>query len=412
MKKRYYAKVIRTTVYTSKLNAISYVVVNILLTIALVSSGVLYDSLSDFMTKLHNSRIPVRTLMVSQYEKNQTEDEIANRIQSVSPYILSVVHQSSTVAGGEITSLASENLTGDVMMLGCDQNTMPALTSKIDFSMSENFCIIPERFYPDSLVDNINKDHYIDGTEYIGKELTLTIDVDHFNGTEYIIVDQVDFKIRVVGTYDAEAIYNNDNVCYIPFSLVRECYAASNDGTISDDPDDHPMFAYLDDVEHVDAAIHALEEKGYHVKIQEQLNDRTPEMIKSMMNKLCIALYGFAFLISAALLLGMVNKAKIKIALLKSIGFSDTFILKLFIHGYGILLILGYFIGLCFTAMAALIIRFSILDHHYYFSKMDIIWKPLAAVAPILPLLFMPLAILVLVTIRIRKISPIELWKE
>lgn len=412
MKQKYSLKIIWATICSSKIASVCYVILNGILTIALMLSGIFYSSLSGFMADLHQNRIPCRTILVNGYGHSQSEEENAEKIRSVHSHIIAVAHQDRAICAGNIVSMKTDGRTGDVVLNGCDESIMPKLTNQIPFSQSDHYCIIPERFYPDELQNVRNTDHYIDGEALIGTELVVTVNVDHYNGSDYYTIDHVDYPLLVVGTYDAEAIFNDENVCYTSFSLIGEMTASANDGSIQDDPDDHAMFVFADNVNNVNDILSSLEAEGYRATVQQQLNETAPETIKRMMNLICIALYSVSILLSAVLLTGMIRKSRIRVALLKALGFSRHFILRLFLHGYGIMLGIGYVSGLIITYALQWLIRTSFLERDHYFSKMQIICEPSTVFLTLIPLICVPIFLLGLISLKIDTISPVQLWKQ
>ena len=411
MKLHYILKIIWTSISSSKFALVCNVLLNSLLTVCIISSGILYHSLSDYMTAQLQARISCRTILVNNYGKRQSIEELAETIHNINPHIIAVRHQDQAIFGGNISSMATNQMSGDVFLYGCDENIMPELTEQIPFSQSDLYCIVPERFYPDALETSRNENNYVDGHSLIGQNLLLSVAVDHYDGTRYYTIDHVEYTLLVVGTYDTVATFQDDNVCYVPFSLIGEMQEASMDDTIEDNPYDHPMFVYVDEIQAVNEVLTSLQKNGYYADVQTKMNENAPREIRRLTGMLCIALYAVTLLLSAILLLGMIRRSSVKIALLKSLGFDRKALLCLFMAGHGLLLIFGYFVGLMESAMFAFVLKNFVLARMHEFAKMQLICAPSTIMAALVALIMVPLLLLALTIYKIDRISPIQLWR-
>lgn len=192
------------------------------------------------------------------------------------------------------------------------------------------------------------------------------------------------------------------------FDNVKMLNDSTDDGSIERGM--YPILVYVDDVRNVDDVLSSLSSAGLRVNVRSEMNTSAPRIIKIITDGICVAVYCFGGILSIALLVGMVKKSKPKIALMKSLGYSNNFILKTYLKGYGILILLGYATGIICAVISSIIIKNTYLVSDFSFSKMEIIFSAGAITIPLFLLFLIPVFSLFFITKRINNISPLELW--
>ena len=405
----YLIKLIGNTVYSSKINTISYIIINVILTLLLVATTVLYNSLSALMTNTINNKIDCRTIFAKGYDESISRDILLESIKSANKHISTAAFQDYAFSVGEILEIKTSERDGEIYIYGCDDTTMPELSRKIDV-FPDNYCIIPEKLYADrSYERSIDKSLYVNGEDYLGKTVTISLVIEHFDGDSTITqIGTVEHEFIVAGTYDAVASYTNDNVCFMSFDNVKMLNDSTDDGSIERGM--YPILVYVDDVRNVDDVLSSLSSAGLRVNVRSEMNTSAPRIIKIITDGICVAVYCFCGILSIALLVGMVKKSKSKIALMKSFGYSNNFILKTYLKGYGILILFGYATGIICAVISSIIIKNTYLVSDFSFSKMEIIFSAGAITIPLFLLFLIPVFSLFFITKRINNISPLELW--
>lgn len=192
------------------------------------------------------------------------------------------------------------------------------------------------------------------------------------------------------------------------FDYVKMMNESADDGSIESGI--QPILAFVDDIKNVQNVISSLSNVGFRANVKSEMNTSAPKIIKAITDGICLAVYCFCVIISMVVLLGMIKKSKSKIALMKSLGYSNGFILKTYLEGYGILILFGYVIGIIFTIIISIVIKNKYLTTNYTLSKMDIVFSAGAIIVPLFLLIMIPIFALLFINKKISKISPLELW--
>ena len=110
----YLIKLIGNTVYSSKINTISYIIINVILTLLLVATTVLYNSLSALMTNTINNKIDCRTIFAKGYDESISRDILLESIKSANKHISTAVFQDYAFSVGEILEIKTSERDGEV----------------------------------------------------------------------------------------------------------------------------------------------------------------------------------------------------------------------------------------------------------------------------------------------------------
>lgn len=411
-KNNFFIKLVYSTVFENKINTISCILINMILTILLISTNVIYDSLSFFLSEIVYKKIDCRTLFVTYDYETISEDEAVNTIKNINKHILTAVPQDYAFAGGYFEEFKDNKNDGGVTLKGCDLNTLPILFENYNIDTLEGFCIIPQRFYPNSQIESqINTSNYVNGSEYLGKKLTLSIDVFQINEYEVTKVGEKNFQFEVLTTYDSSLTYDNDNVCYISFNDIKKINDASIDASYNLDEDKYPIIAYVDEFKNNNNVISSINNSKYYAEVKEQINEQAPITIKIITDIICISLYIFSVFISLILFTGMIKKSCNKIALLQTQGYQNSQIIIMFLFGCVFLIIDGYLLGIIIFNLIVKIVQTHILSVNFFFSKLLVLIDINSYFYPLLILIIIPIILLLPVSKKINRIKPIDLWK-
>lgn len=403
---------IKATVYKGKINAVSCVLINILLTIVLISANSIYMSFNNYLSDLIKYKSETRSILVLYDSKDADTETAKKELSDCNSHIEKIITQDELQAGGVIEELVTEKIDGSIITKGCDMQSLPTLIDSTEYNESDNWCIVPEKLYPDSgITSYLDKNNYVDGKSLVGQEITLLSDVNHFDGTYVYTIDKMTFPLKVIGTYDASKTFDSANVCYTSFELNEKINSTVNDETIGKKPN-LPLILLVDEEKNVNEVMQSINHSKYRVQLRDSINKDAPKLIKIIADSICIALYCFSIILFFILLMSMIKKSKNEIALMKSVGYTDKKIKNIFCTGFFILDIIGYFSGIIGYIAVKLCVQNRIIDTNYYFSNMKITSTVSDFVFPFISLMVIPLIIIIPVYSKIKRISPVELWAD
>ncbi len=404
---------IRATVYKSKINAISYIFINIILTISIIGTNVIFRTSTDFLKNMLNNKTGVRSFIIDYDYKNCNEKDAILELEQMNEHIVSVIPQEALSSGGSFKEFQSDNKDGYVNLIGCDNTTLPNLSEGNENDFKDGCCIIPEKIFPDSHIESsFDIKNCYDGKKYIGKTITLMIDINHMDNEGMIsIIDHKKKDFKVIGTYDIYETFNNNNDCYISFNDVQEINSLSIDDTIIKSGYS-PLIVIADEEKYNNDVLNSINNGKYYATLKEEPNKSAPRILKTITDGICILIYCFAIIISLLLLLGMIKKAKRNISLMKALGYANKRLTFLFFSGFIILILLGYMIGLLIYNILCTLVKSNILEKNYFLSKITIITNSFDIIFPLIPLLIIPFLFLIPIAHKINKINPLDLWKS
>lgn len=405
-------KNIKATVYKGKVNTISFTLINIMLTIVLISANTIYMSFNNYLLDLIKNKRETKSIIVLYDSKDVDPDTARIELLECNSHIKKIITQDESQAGGVIKELISEKNDGTILTKGCDSHTSLPLIDSLENEEYENWCVVPEKLYPDSRITSyIDKNNYIDGKTLIGQEIMLYSDVNHYDGNTVYSIDKKTFQLKVIGVYDTTKTYDSANVLYTSFEFNEKVNSTVNDDSIGKSTNP-PLILLVDDEKNVNDVLLSIDYSKYRTQLKDDINKDAPKLIKVIAYSVSVSLYCFAILLSFLLLMSMIKKSKNEIAIMKSIGYTDARIKNIFCFGFFILNIIGYIGGLFGYAIVKYYIQSSIIEKNYYFSNMKLNSTFFDCIFPFFILIIIPLIILIPVYSKIKKISPIELWVD
>lgn len=148
----------------------------------------------------------------SEKELNDILDKISN-IKNVSGYF----HQDYASSGASFDTESFETIEFYALVDGI---RLPDQTYKKDLKLNE--IIIPKKFYKEhySNYGEVDEEKIIDGDTLVGEEITLYYDV--FDCQKEDVVDTIEFKMKVVGTYDSALTGFNMYHCFTSIDTIKE----------------------------------------------------------------------------------------------------------------------------------------------------------------------------------------------
>lgn len=293
-----------------------------------------------------------------------------------------------------------------IQLVSCNKKTAPRTFNGVE--ILENSIIIPNNFKPYGYRESMS------GMDLIGKKIKIQYNIiDYtpyedggtiFHGGRIIGTKEFDFK--VIGTYDADEYFESNDSCYV---LNSDLYMLSSENVKYED---NAIFSglvvicdYYDNVENV---ISNLNENGMYEKKAANFNTDFIDII-IIFGYLLSTVFAIVSIATTCSSLKIdLNKNKIEYALLKCIGYKDkdlfyimmseqvlisfiSFVVSYFIASFTIYEIQKYFIY-CFDVIGNYTIRLT-------FN---------AIIIGIIICFVLPLLVILLYSIKLHKISPIE----
>lgn len=363
------------------------------------------QGIDNFVTGTILNNIDARRLMVHT-EETPYEFEEAIQIVGKMDHVLQAYSHEKAYSSGVLTQKFN-GYDGMISLAGAASNTLPDVTEGRAFSdIERKAIIIPEKFIPDSNANAQlkNKSDYIDGKELIGETLTLGYYVDTYDENLNVISSEPrECSFTVVGVYDSQHVFKNNNTCYIAYDDVYQL-TKDQDGNIYD----YALFNYLfhvivDDYTNLQLVQSEIESLGLKADIAFTFTTDFAYAIS-----LAVAIVSVIMLV-VSLVIILVSMVKnilrnIKyIGLLKTIGYTNRDINTIIIKQYAWLSLIALFISLLLSLVLTHVIAQILLQGEIAMGLFNI-----GTLIAVLVAIIIPLLVALIMQAVLRKISPIE----
>lgn len=357
-------------------------------------------SFSDSMNKYWNNSIKkmadYRTFFVYYDPTEKTEEEAMNElrlyrnIESISPYTSYIINM----------RMFSEfnNIEINMFLFGIPKNTITTTHGEnIDiYNFNEKVMVCPEEIFYEVNNNGKMKKKSINLVDSIGKYFPL----------EFIDGNEVE-RFRLVGTYDSSTRQGKENFCYTNSQIVTNLNLYYQpeafqkvDGII------YPLIVRINNINNITSTLQELEKNNFYttgeavVKIDTTVGDKVLNLIIFISLILIIISIIIIILVS----IKIQYKQKKKYTILKSLGYSNTDIIKL--------QVIESFLCLIISVLVILLIIYIInFSFQYYFIEKEAMLYGLNLVISInniLPgLAFSLLYYFILILVCIKKLQKI-----
>ena len=363
------------------------------------------QGLDNFVTDTILNNIDARRLMVHTEETSYEFDEAIKIVGELDHVLQTYSHEKAYSSG--ILNQKFNGYDGELSLSGAAANTLPEITEGRPFSdIERKAIIIPEKFIPDSDPDiqMQNRSNYIDGRELIGETLTILYHENTYDENLNIISSQPrKCSFTVVGVYDSQHVFKNNNTCYIAYDDIYHITKEKN-GNIYD----YSLFNYcfhviVDDYQNLSSVEKAIEKMGLHVSPAYQFTTTFAYAIAFAANAMALIILA----ISLAILFSSIVKSvwrNIKyIGLLKTIGYTDKDIMVMLSRQYAAFGAEALLIALLLSAILNVVIARVLLEGEITMSLLNG-----GTLLALIITLLLPLVLALVIKLVLRKIAPVD----
>lgn len=386
----------------SKIFAIVMLSISFLLIILSLSFK---QGIDNFVTGTILNNIDARRLMVHT-EETPYEFEEAIQIVGKMDHVLQAYSHEKAYNSGVLTQKFN-GYDGMISLAGAAANTLPEITEGRAFSdIERKAVIIPEKFIPDRDPDvrMQNKSNYIDGRELIGETLTISYYVDTYDEHLNVISSEPrECSFTVVGVYDSQHVFKNNNTCYIAYDDIYQLTKEKSSNIY-----DYSLFNYLfhvivDDYTNLQSVQNEIESLGLKADIAFTFTTDFAYAIS-----LAVAIVSIIMLVvSLVIILVSIVKSILRnikyIGLLKTIGYTNRNINIIIGKQYALLSLVSLIISLLLSLVLINVIAKVLLQGEITMGIFNVGTLVAVGVAIITPLL-----VVLIIKAVLRKISPIE----
>lgn len=363
------------------------------------------QGMDNFVTGTILNNNDARRLMVY---TEQTPYEFEKAIKTVGgiDHVLQAYSHEKAYSSGSLTQKFN-GYDGMISLSGAASNTLPEITEGRAFSdIERKAIIIPEKFIPDSNpnVQLKNNSNYIDGRELIGETLTISYHVNTYDEHLNVISSEPrECSFTVVGVYDSQHVFQNNNTCYIAYDDVYQL-TKEQDGNIYD----YVLFNYcfhviVDNYANLQSVQSEIESLGLKADIAFTFTTDFAYAIS-----LAVAIVSIIMLVvSLVIILVSIVKSILRnikyIGLLKTIGYTNRNINIIIGKQYALLSLVSLIISLLLSLVLINVIAKVLLQGEITMGIFNVGTLVAVGVAIITPLL-----VVLIIKAVLRKISPIE----
>lgn len=382
---------------------------NIVILFIVIFVLIITISFSNFMNVFiesnYNNNYQCRKLFVSYDREKHTEEQAITIISSM-PHTPLVSTQDKFNINVEIGIEDNTNYTTEIELVSCNLNTVPQTFNKA--KLTEKCIIIPNIFKPSG------SDKDIDGKKLIGKQLYMWYNVIDY--TPYIkdgsmvhggrIIDKKKTTFTVIGTYDINEYFEQNNSCYVLQSDIEKI--SNYNIKYNDKSCFSGLVVICDNYKNMKKVISNLAKNGMYAKPAVTFNTDFINLVIAFGYIVVIIFTILSIVTIFSSIKFDLNKNRTEYALLKCIGYTDKNIFNILLLEQILISSISFIFSCIFAYLTACKINryfitcFEIMGNY----NMHVTFKSLIIGALIG--FIIPIIILLLNTLKLRKISPIK----
>lgn len=327
--------------YNRKRNFIITILM-MLIAIIILFLGMIQYSITKYVESMENN-MELRTLGDYLYIPSKYQ-EIKNTINNIENVEMVVDEFERTIhAGQESKQLQKNGTTGTIFSKPANSKSCPEVIEGRKISDNDDYVIIlPSKIYANNQIEGvsnqIDENDYINGKEFLGKDLSIEFTTD-------TRIETIEFE--VIGIYDSEK-YNDVSTPYIPIKTIKNI-----NEKLSYEPRAYYMSVVVDKIENLEKVQSKLYNAGIiqETEIEEEASENNVnndileinfshvtnislETLNIIKNVIVMSLLLSAIILLFLILITNINKAyvsKADLGILKIEGYTDKNIQKIII---------------------------------------------------------------------------------
>ncbi len=332
----------------------------ILLSIFLIISLTISFLLIAFSIPMqHNIENKVNNHIINRTGSAMVSDEnMIDNIKNVS-HVVDVYEQNNDIN----TKMQVENFTVDTKLTSpFKQNDLIIINGRNIKPNEKNVVVIPETMY--GLRENASGKTKIDTSILIGKTI------------EFPINNGATFEAEIVGTYSINDLMYFENCAYISYEQGRELQQSDIFGVSN-------YIVEIDNYKNKESTFEEIKKNSLDLPIFEALKIDKNIATNSLFIQFSLLIALFIVVVTmftSKIFISSFIKSRLKeVALLKSMGYSNSQLLKILIFEYGLVLTFTSIIGVIIAILSSLLIIDPILKSNLQYTalKMNMDLNPL-----------------------------------
>ncbi len=386
-----------------------YFILNSIMLIIMFFALMTTLSLSTFINKFtesnYNRNYHFKKLFVS-YDTKRYSEEKAKEVISRLPNIELISSQDEffTVVSADIEDNGAYSCI--INLVSCTPNTAPRTLN--DNTITRNAIIIPDNFKPKGYGENLK------GQDFIGKQIKIKYSIMDYtpvttdNNTDYggKIIGTKEAVFNVIGTYDNDEYFEMNNSCYILNNdmniLFNENINYSGEEVFS------PLVVICNYYRNVEEAISNLREYDMFAQKAGYINTMATTLVVIFGYIIAIIFMLTSIITTWSSIKLDLQKNKTEYALLKCMGYKDTELFTVMLIEQMLISIISLAVSCFFAILAIYKIRRYIESSFETMGNCEMKMSLISLIAGALISLVLPAFILLLNSIKLRRISPIE----
>lgn len=234
---------------------------------------------------------------------------------------------------------------------------------------SDNEMICSNLFYPGVYTENHDKNSYIDMNLNIGKEYSIHFDKKYvINETETKVLNEYDYKLKLVGTFDAREDMSGYNICYVSVDFFEKIKDESTPVFEKVEMEQNrykglEVLVLVDEYKNADNVLKQIKELGLNARYYFQMDLTFFDTIITVINIVTIIIICISILCVYIFAKNSMIENKREVALYQLIGYNSKSIFLIFVIQY----MINTLIALVLSIICSNILVFAI----NYFLSMD-----------------------------------------
>ncbi len=344
------------------------IIILICISLLLISSFSFKSTMDTYINKGIKEDIWYRSIYVDVNEKIMSEEETIKNLEELK-------HVDNVILDNEFYITANinhEHFKGDFWLLGSNEKTRPKVSQGKNIE-NDNEVICPSRFYPEDNLEeitNLTNNDFIDMTKFIGTNIDISY--NQYVDENLFEVNTISKKLTIVGTFDNNSYYSDENKCYVNNLLVQTINEESFK-YIDIENQLSSIIVQVDNTDNVETVIEQIIDLELTASRVTYVNSKIISIVNIIIYIILAVSLIFSLIIINNIYMKDINNSLSKFNILRTVGFRKRDLVKLNIFENNFLALIITMILLIIIITIYVIYNILIFYRPYLFLKIPIV---------------------------------------
>jgi ABC-type antimicrobial peptide transport system permease subunit len=374
------------------------------------------NSLKDTIDRAIVNNISYRTIVITGVKEKQ--DELIKKIYD-DENIIKVIKDSEYNSHGTISKIDNVESNYSISLIGSDVNTQPYVIKGRNIKEGETkVCIVPSKYFLDSVYVNYNKDNYINGEDLLGKKISIEYyaydcSLGDYNAKKYKTFND---EYEVIGVYDSDENYMYGDDCFIAFSDIYEINKNVEDYNIPDPNTNYSssntLYAIVNNSLNVETSLEKIQQLGYRALVRSTANTQIVYIINVVTSIVLAVLIVIIVANITTSSIKSITERQYEVGMLKAMGYKNKNIKGILLCENLIISIRAYIIGFLISFIVMKLLQINLFSKYVELDQLNINLNIRICILALIGSVLVPVISNVLSGRKMFKRTPVSLNKE